>query len=114
MPYSIERKPDLVEVQIHNQATLQDILGAVEQVVKADPRKEICDLWVVPEEVSIPFEAFSKITELIKSFCGPDWVGNRSAMVAAGTFQMAQMELFQMEAASLPFEIGIFLSREEA
>lgn len=57
---------------------------------------------------------FSEIAQEIRSLLTRDFVGNKTAIVAAGEFQKAQLELYRLEASILPFEIRVFRSRDEA
>ena len=114
MPYTIQRNPEFVEVTLHRNSTVHDLLRALEELTQADPRKETCDLWVFPDDMTIPFESFGPIADKIRSLCRTDFIGSRSAMVATGVFQLAQMELYRQEAATLPYELVLFPNREAA
>jgi hypothetical protein len=47
-------------------------------------------------------------------FLSNDMMAKKSAIVVADYLQMAQARLYLEEAKSLPFEIGVYMTREEA
>ncbi|MCX6996871.1 MAG: STAS/SEC14 domain-containing protein [Kiritimatiellaeota bacterium] len=114
MSYSIEKTPDFVEVHIRGDTSGRDVLTVLEQLTKEYPRKEICDLWVLSSECVIPFGAFSTIVEKLKGAVANDFVGCKTALVVTDAFQMAQAAMYRHEAAALPFEIRVFMSRDQA
>ena len=114
MPYRIHRSDGIVEVEVSGNTSVTELLSAVRELRAMDPRKEVSDLWTISEDIVVPFAEFSTIVANIKALCTSDMVGCKTALVANGEFQRAVMDLYRSEAKALPFQIGVFASREQA
>ena len=114
MPYRIEEVDSIFEVHVSNPTSKWEILQAVAELTRKDPRKEQCDLWCIPDEIFISFAEYQEIAGAIASLCPQDMVGNKTALLVSGTLQMAFAEMYRSEASHLPFEIGVFTSRDDA
>jgi len=114
MAFRIEKTEDFIEVHLWGNAHESEILVILRKLHEMAPRKEISDLWLLSEEYSLPWDVFLPIVKEVTRLLSPDMVANKSAIVAANHFQMAQAELYLEEAKCLPFETGVFMTREEA
>ena len=114
MAFSIEKTEDFIEVHVWGEAQPGEVMAILHKLREMAPRKETSDLWVFPEEYVVPWDAFVTIVKEITGFVVPGMVGKKTAIVVANNFQMAQGELYRKEAKALPFEIGVFMSRDEA
>jgi len=116
MPYQIQIRDGIAEVTLSGETSVAEVLQAVGELRDRDPRKEGCDLWEISEECVVPIDAFPAIAGGIKSFCPNGMVGNKTAFVANSEFQKSVMDMYRSEARKqkLPFEIGVFTSRDEA
>jgi hypothetical protein len=114
MPYEIKESHDLFEVLVSGKSSKWEVLQIVGHMQRRDPRKERRDLWILSSESSIPYASFQEIAHLVGNFCRDDFVGEKTAIVAAHELQMQEMELYRLEAAALPFDIRVFRSREDA
>jgi hypothetical protein len=70
--------------------------------------------WLVAKESQIPFTHYAEIVMSVKSTMPDDFVGSKTAIVAADEFHAAQFEMYAAEASVLPFEVRVFQSRDEA
>jgi hypothetical protein len=114
MAYQIEKKEGFFEVRISGETSKSEILEVIRELDRRDRGKKFPDLWLVAEESQVPFMHFSEIAQGVRSLLPRDFVGNKTAIVAAGEFQKAQFELYRLEASILPFEIRVFRFRDEA
>ena len=114
MAFRIERTEEVIEVHLWGQGRESEILAILGELYKMAPRKEVSDLWLVSEDYVVPWDAFSTIAKQVRGFLSHDMVAKNSAIVVANQFQMVQAELYRNEAQGLPFEIGVFLTREDA
>jgi hypothetical protein len=114
MAYQIEKKDGFFEVRISGETSKYEILEVIRELDRRDRGKKFPDLWLVAEESQVPLVHFSEIAQGIRSLLPRDAVGNKTAIVAAGEFHKAQLEMYRDEASILPFEIRVFRSRDEA
>jgi hypothetical protein len=114
MPYEIKESPELFEVLLFGPSSKWEVLLIVKHLHVKDPRKERRDLWILSAETSIPYAAFQEISQNVGRLCRDDFVGEKTAIVAAHEMQLQEAELYRFEALALPFEIRVFRSREEA
>jgi hypothetical protein len=114
MAFRIEKKDDLIEVHVWGDAHESEVVAILGKLREMAPRKEISDLWLLSEEYVLPWDIFLPIVEEVRRLLPSDMIANKSAIVVATHFQMAQAQLYLEEAKSLPFEIGAFMTREEA
>ena len=114
MAYQVRDLGGIIEVSVTGETSKEEVMRAVHELQRRDPEKRCADLWLVASECMLPFHEFHQIAESILSLCTPGMTGNRSAIVADGEFQAALMEMYQGEAAILPYEIGVFRCREKA
>jgi len=114
MAYQIEKKDGFFEVRISGETSKYEILEVIRELDRRDRGKKFPDLWLVAGESQVPLVHFSEIAQGIRSLLPRDAVGNKTAIVAAGEFHKAQLEMYQSEASILPFEIRVFRSRDEA
>jgi hypothetical protein len=115
MPHDISRVEDIAEVKVWGQVTEAEIASIILDLHRQDPAKEKNDLWTVAPESMLPFRSFPLLVDMTRKLLpsGARCVG-RSAMVAADAFRKAQLDMYTREAESLPFQIRVFLSRDEA
>jgi hypothetical protein len=114
MAFRIEKTEDFIEVRLWGNAHVAEIVEILQKLREMAPRKEISDLWLVSEECVVPWDAFLPIVKELTHLLSPDMMANKSAIVVANHFQMAQAELYLEETESLPFQTGAFMTREEA
>ena len=114
MSYRIERRPHWIEVQVWGDVNKAEAMEAVRRLRSMDPHKRISDLWVVGEGCVIPLADYATIVASVRALCPADMVGSKSAIVVHDQLQKAQMDIYRREAASLPFAIGVFLSKTDA
>jgi predicted nucleotidyltransferase len=114
MPYRIELRDDIVEVYLWGRTSHVEVLNIIRELNARDPRKEQSDLWILAEDVVIAFQDFPAIAENVLDLLTPDMVWKRSAVVASSATQQAFVELYKTQSRSLPYEIGVFTSRQEA
>ena len=114
MPYEINKTKELVEVRLSGKTTERELLEIIGRLQAEDPRKTLCDMWVLAPETLVPATSYPEIAQTIEYICSADLEGARSAIVAANELQKAQVELYTIEAADLPFEIRVFRSEDEA
>ena len=81
-----------------------------------DPEKEKHDLWIVAPESMVPFSSFASLVQKTRELLPQDArkCRGKSALVAADAFRMAQLNMYRNEARSLPFQLRVFLSKQEA
>jgi hypothetical protein len=114
MAYRIQESDGFVEVHVWGKTSKWELLDAVHRLRSRDPRKEIGDLWVIAEESMVPLDAFPEIVAAIARFCFSGIACARSAIVAGGPFHKTLLDFYGVEARVLPFEVGVFTSRDEA
>ena len=114
MPYRIRTRDGFFEVRVWGETSTHEILNAVKELDRKDRGKKLPDLWIFAAESQLPFDQHAEIAKAIRSLCPPGMVGNRTAMVADGEFQKAQLEVYRSEASILPFPIRVFGSEDEA
>jgi hypothetical protein len=114
MPYSVKHGENVVEVEVWGQTSTAEVLAAINEIHAAYPRKERPDLWTLSREAMLPLSVFPTIVQAIKGLCGGDQVYRRSAIVASDRFQRAMADMYRIEAAELPFELGVFSSKDKA
>ena len=114
MAFRIERTKDFIEVHLWGNGHESEILEILRKLREMAPRKEISDLWMISEEYVVPWDLFLPIVNEVKSFVSSDIIAKKSAIVVANHSQMAQAQLYLEEGQSLPFEMGAFMTREEA
>jgi hypothetical protein len=115
MPYRIEEVDSIFEVRVWDPTSALEVLHAITELARRDPRKERCDLWSFDTNLFLSLTEYPGMVRETASLCGKDFVGNRSAILVYKGLQEAVAEMYQSEAAGkLPFEIGVFTSREDA
>ncbi len=114
MAYEIEKKEDFFEVCVSGNTSRFEVMEIIWELDRRDRGKHFPDLWIIAEKSQVPFVYFREIAETIRSLLPSDAIGNKTAIVAAGEFHKAQLEMYRSEASILPFEIRVFLSRDEA
>jgi hypothetical protein len=105
---------DFIEVHLWGEAHESEVVAILRKLHEMAPRKEISDLWLFAEEYVISWDTFSEIVKEVTQLLPHDMIASKSAIVVANHFQMAQASLYLEEAKRLPFEIGVFMTREEA
>ena len=114
MPYQIEERDGYVEVSVSGHTSEWEALSIIFQLRMRDPRKTVPDLWTLASESVIHLPAFPLIADAVARLCPPGFAGAKTALVAADGFQKALMETYRDEMRRLPFEMGVFESRDEA
>ncbi len=114
MAIQIQAAGEFIEVTVTGEVSKWEIMDALGKLQKLDPRKARCDLWTLGPEVVIPFSEFASIIGMTLKLTTEDFVGNKSAVVASDDFQRAEVDMYRMEAKTLPYPIGSFTSRDEA
>jgi len=114
MAYDIQEQDGFFEVRVSGETVPQEILGAVMELRRRDPKKQRGDLWQFSEASQLTFIDFQGMVEAIHHLCTPGMAGGRSAFVSDDEFLRAQAELYRAEASVLPFEFRVFASRDEA
>ena len=114
MAHRIEKTEDFIEVHLSGETHEEEILIILWKLHQLIPRKEISDVWLLDEACVVPWQAYSKIVRGIAGLMSSDMITSKSAIVVSNHFQMAQAEMFREEAKCLPYEIGVFMSREES
>ena len=115
MPYAIEEQDGRFEIQLWGATSKWEVLEIVYQLYRRDPRKRRGDLWFIRQSDAIPFVAYPEIVEAVQRLgASLETTGARSAVVTDDALQRAQLEMFRSAASGLPFEIGVFATREEA
>jgi len=114
MSYRIERRAHWIEVQVWGDINKTEAMEVVQRLRSMDPHKRISDLWVVGEGCVIPLADYATIVAGVRALCPADMVGSKSAIVVHDHLQKAQLEMYRREAASLPFEIGVFIAQAQA
>ncbi len=114
MPYRIEEVDAVFEVHLSNPVSMLEILQAIDELAAKDPRKERCDLWYLSNQAFVALTEYPEIVRAIKSLCPPGMVGNKTALIVSSELQRAAANMYRSDAASLPFEITVFTSREDA
>jgi hypothetical protein len=114
MSYRIHTAVDFLEVELSGETSAGEVLGVIRELRLMDPRKEKSDLWMISPDSIVPVAAFTTIAESIARLCPADIVGKRTAVVVQSRFQKAMLDIYRSEAEFLPFEVGVFDSREQA
>ena len=114
MPYRIQERDGFSEIHVSGETSKWEVLKAIRQLRDRDPRKETSDLWVISNTSMVPFAEYSTIVEAVRSLCSSDMIGNKTAIVAADELQKAELDMFRSQAEALPFEMRVFISRDEA
>jgi hypothetical protein len=114
MAFRIEKTEDSIEVHLWGNGDQWEIMNILRQLREMVPRKEISDLWLISKEYVVPWHTFSPIVKEISSLLPNDMIASKTAIVVSDHLQMSQARLYLEEAKRLPFEIGVFMTREEA
>ncbi len=114
MAYEVEKKDTFLEVRVSGDTSKDELIEAIRELRRCDPRKELPDLWLFAGECQVPLVEFSDIAQAVLGLLPRNAVGNKTAIVAANEFRMAQIDMYRFEAAVLPFAIRVFRSRDEA
>jgi hypothetical protein len=114
MPFRMNENGGLVEVHAWGEVSAAEVCMVLRELCQRDPHKEKCDIWYVADASVIPIAAYAAIVAELKSLCGPETGASRSAIVVSNELQRAAMEIFRAEAVSLPWQVGVFRSRDEA
>lgn len=114
MAFHIEKAEDFIEVKLWGNGDQWEIVKILGQLREMAPRKEISDLWLISKEYVVPWHAFPPIVKEVSRLLPNDMIANRSAIVVSDHLQMSQARLYLEEAKRLPFEIGVFMTKEEA
>lgn len=114
MSYRIEFKDDLHEVYLCGPTNHLEIQEIQRELNRRDPLKAHCDLWELSADVVVAYESFPIVIETLRRMWRPEMVGRKSAVVAASGVQRAMLELYRAQGRDLPFEFGVFDSRQEA
>ena len=114
MAYEIEKRDGYHAVRVWGDTDQFELMQAVRDLSRSDPHKELPDVWLVAKESMVPFLDMPRVVHGLQRFFPSDMVDNRTAIVAGDVFHKAQIEIFRREAASLPLDIRIFLSEDEA
>jgi len=115
MPHEVEEKGDYVEVRASGQLSEWEVLAIVAALRARDPLKRLPDLWVLAPDAAVPLPALPFIARSIGRLFRPGVKVARSALVTADAVQGAVAEMYRTQAGErLPFEIGVFQSRDEA
>ena len=114
MAFRIEKAGDFIEVQVWGSADRSEVVQILRKLHEMTPRKEISDLWLLSEDYVVPWDAFSSIVKELRYLLSADVIANKSAIVVTSHSKMAQARLYLEEAKCLPFDIGVFMTREEA
>jgi len=104
----------IVEVHVTGQPTKWELLEIFGKLQARDPQKTMSDLWFVSEETVIPPSWHAKLADAVRSLATAGVKPRRSAVVAANQLHMAMLDMYRQEAEGLPFEVGVFLSADEA
>jgi hypothetical protein len=112
--YRIQEHDDLMEIEVWGSTSVWEVLGILYKLHRNDPHKETPDLWILSAESIIPISGFARVVNGLQVLCANLIQGCRSAVVTENEIQKAEMEMFREEAQGLPYEIGVFTSREEA
>jgi hypothetical protein len=106
----------MTEVRVWGDCSESELLGILTQLWEKDRGKHSSDLRIVAPGCLIPFGTYPRIVDRLRQFCQADQMthGRRTAIVASDEFQKALLELYRIESQSLPFEVGVFMSRDEA
>jgi hypothetical protein len=114
MAFRIEKVEDFIEVHLWGNADESEVVAILRKLNEMAPHREISDLWLLSEECVVPWDVFLTIVKEVGRLLSPDMIAKKSAIVVASHFQMAQAELYLEEAKRLPYETGVFMTREEA
>jgi len=114
MGYEIEKRDGIFEVRLYGDISKFEILMVIAELSEKDPGKKHPDLWIIGADVQVPYEYYKGISEAIGfAFVQPP-EAKRSAIVIADENQQAQLEMYRVEASSLPLDLRIFRSYEDA
>lgn len=114
MPYEIEKVDGVHEVRVWGETSKYEVLSAIRELDRRDRGKNVPEVWLVAEGCQVPFAHYRDIAEAVKNLMPPGASPKKSAIVASGEFHKAQLELYRMEAASLPFEVRVFTGKDQA
>ncbi len=114
MEYKIEKKETFFEINVSGEVSIFDILAIVEKLAGKDPGKHYPDLWIIAQEVEIPYSQFRSVAKSIEKLFVTPPISDKTAIVAADYFQKAQLDMYRQEASNLPLDIQIFTSRDNA
>jgi predicted Fe-S protein YdhL (DUF1289 family) len=114
MPFRVSENDGLVEVHAWGDVSMAEVCMVLRELRQRDPHKERSDIWYISDASVIPIAAYAAIVEELKSMCGPETGASRSAIVVSNELQRAAMEIYKAEAVGLPWQIGVFRSRDEA
>ena len=114
MGYEIEKRDGIFEVRLYGDISKFEILMVIAELSEKDPGKKHPDLWLIGADVQVPYEYYKGISEASGfAFVQPP-EAKRSAIVIADENQQAQLEMYRVEASSLPLDLRIFRSYEDA
>ena len=115
MGYKIEKGEAFFEVRLFGDVSRYEILLALAQLVRRDPKKQYPDVWVATPEVQLPLPEHNWVVGKISSlFMMKRPVSRKTAIVASNAFQKAQFDMYREAASVLPADVGVFQSRDEA
>ncbi len=114
MSYKITKQDKYIEVSLLAGATKWDVIQAVGGLRQRNPLKEFPDVWILDEEVVIPFSDFENIMNRSLVEFPKDMHRTPSAIVVQDAFQLEMARLYVAELAAVPYEIRVFTNKEEA
>ncbi len=114
MPYELLDQEDYIEVRLWGDVTKWEIIKAIGAVRIATPRKDRPDVWVLAEEVFIPFPDYGVIVDKALGWIPLRLKGARSALVVADAMQYELARVYCDELRFCPYEVAVFHSKEEA
>lgn len=114
MGYEIVAREQFVEVLLEGETSSFEVMRIVKELARRDPVKKMPDLWMVSGESQVPLPEFSDIARAVGSLLPSTNGLQKTALVAAGELQKAELELYRSEADGLPFPIRVFRSRDRA
>ena len=116
MGYEIEKQEGYYEIRLFGKGSTFEILKAVAELIRRDPRKKYPDIWIVAPEFQVPYVAYHGIVAALARVFTKFLISKRTAFVASDdAFQKAQLDIYQQEVCSvLPVDARVFLSRDEA
>ena len=114
MAYRIEKKDLIVEVNVWGQTSSREVLQIIKELQSKNPLRELPDLWIISELNGVFLDEFPDIVNMLSSLFLPNMVASKTALVATSELVRAQLELYRMDAARLPFETQVFNNREDA
>lgn len=114
MPFKVQKEEGFFLVYLWGNATKWEVIQAVGEIRRLNWFKELPDVWVLEEDVVIPFSDYDTIIRQALSSFPAKMKGAPSAIVVRDAFQVEMARLYIQELSRMPYPVRVFTSMDEA